>query len=67
MARLTACFVDVKAFAKFNARPHLFSYSEPQQMGGGGANNGVFVNFAGGKIDQFRSRVEQFSGVVINA
>lgn len=66
MTGLTAYFVDVKTFAKFNAKPHLFSYSEPQQMGGGGANDGVFVNFTGGKRDQFKSRVEQFDGVVIN-
>lgn len=63
---MKAHFDNVRAFAKFNAKPHLFSYGEPYQTNGQhGAEHPVFITLTNGCPDQFRARVEQFGGFTI--
>ena len=62
---MKAMFDGVREFAKFNTKPHLFSYSQPYQLGGNDVNSPVYVDLTSGDADQFASRVEQFGGVVL--
>ena len=62
---MKAMFDGVREFAKFNAKPHLFSYSQPYQLGGNDVNSPVYVDLTSGDAVQFASRVEQFGGVVL--
>jgi len=63
---MTAFFTDVRSFAIFNAKPHLFTYSDPTQIGAGGEHDAVFVNLTSGRVDNFVKRVEQFDGVILH-
>lgn len=62
-----AMFDNVKAFAAFNAKPHLFGYSAPYQMTVSGADQPVYVNLTTGQAEVFASRVEQFGGLTFGA
>lgn len=62
---MIAMFTNVKAFAVFNAKPHLFSYGEPYQFAGEGKDEPVFVDLVDGDAQQFCARVEQFDGLVL--
>lgn len=60
-----AMFPNLRAFAVFNAKPHLFTYGQPYQVGVRGAQYEVFVDLKAGDPAQFQARVEQFGGVVL--
>jgi hypothetical protein len=62
---MKAMFSNVKAFAVFNSKPHLFSYGQPYQLGTACVNSAVFVELTRGDSKKFSSRVEQFGGVVL--
>ena len=58
-----AMFDNVKEFAKFNSKLHLFSYSEPYYICSSDIDNPVYVNMITGCDEQFKKRVTQFGGV----
>lgn len=62
---MKALFNSVKEFAVFAAKPHLFRIGEPYQLGTNCANSGVYVELVSGKESNFKSRVEQFGGVIL--
>lgn len=63
---MKAMFNTVKDFAIFNAKPHLFTFGEPYQIGGDtGKDGAVFVELRSGCKAMFASRVDQFGGVVL--
>ena len=64
---MKAMFDTVMEFAKFNAVPHLFRYSDPYQLGCNDANCAVFVALVAGNADEFARRVRQFGGVVLQS
>lgn len=62
---MKALFNSAKEYAVFAAKTHLFRVSEPYQLGANCANSGVYVELVSGKESQFKSRVEQFGGVIL--
>lgn len=63
---MLAMFPDVKTFAVFNAKPHLFTYGEPFQLAGNDIHGSVYIQFTGGCVKQFKNRVEIFNGLVLS-
>lgn len=64
---MLAMFPDVKTFAVFNAKPHLFAYGAPFQLTDNTIHSPVYIRFASGDVKQFKNRVEQFNGLVLPA
>ena len=62
---MIAMFNNVKEFASFNAKPHLFSFSEPYQKFSFGDDQEVFIDLIDGCKEIFKSRVEQFGGLCL--
>lgn len=58
-------FNNVNEFAIFNSKPHLFSFSEPYQLGCAGEDQDVFIDLTDGCKDVFKARVEQFGGICL--
>lgn len=63
---MKALFNSVKSYAVFASKPQQFIVGEPYQLGAISKNGGVFVELISGKESLFRSRVEQFGGVVLD-
>lgn len=62
---MLAMFPDVKTFAVFNAKPHLFTYGEPFQLSKSDVHSPVYIQLTGGDVNQFKIRVEQFAGLIL--
>lgn len=62
---MKAMFDNVKAFAVFSSKPHLFRVGQPYQMGNSNVDGCVFVNLVAGNPKMFAKRVSQFGGVVL--
>ena len=63
--QVSAMFTDVRQFAIFNAKPHLFTVSKPSQTGTSDANSPVFISLVSGCGAEFAARVGQFGGVTL--
>lgn len=62
---MLAMFNNVKAYAVFHSKPHLFQTAEPFQLGVPDASEPVFVRLIQGQQEMFAHRVEQFGGLVV--
>lgn len=62
---MLAMFTDVKTYAVFRSKPHLFQTAEPFQLGVADASEPVFVRLVQGCRKMFAKRVEQFGGLVV--
>lgn len=65
MTKLTAMFDNVKDFAVFNAKPHLFTIAAPTQMFCNDIDHPVYVELESGCAEMFTIRVKQFGGLVL--
>lgn len=57
---MLAIFDSIQDLAKFNAKPHLFTYSAPF-----GGESAFYVTLESGCEEMFTARVEQFGGTVM--
>jgi len=62
---MIAMFTNVREYAIFNSKPHLFTCGEPYQVAGNSDHGSVFVKLQTGGGASFTARVEQFGGVVL--